>query len=85
MLSRALAILAAIGGALAVFFRLRSKQHQSDAAAATQRADTAEASADIHRRVNEARAEVQRQHRQEQQAIGQEVDAGKRDHLDNQW
>lgn len=85
MLTRALAILAAIGGALAVFFGLRSKQHQAEANAANQRAETAEASADTHRRVDDARQEVQERHRQEQQSIEQGLKDGERDHLDNRW
>lgn len=85
MLTRALAILAAIGGALAVFFGLRSKQLQAEAKAAEQRAETAEASADIHRRVDDARGSIQQQHRQEQQAIENSLKDGEHDHLDNRW
>lgn len=85
MLNRILAILAAIAGALAVFFGLRSKQHIAEAKAAEQRADAAEASADIHRKVDNAREAVQQRHREEQQRIEQGIESGARDHLDNTW
>lgn len=81
LLVKLLGMLAAIGGILALFFR--GNAYKAKAEAQQQRAATAEAVNDTHRRVDESRAQVGKKHRQERQQIDQEIDAGRRDHLDN--
>lgn len=85
MLNRALTILAAAAAFLAAFFGLRSRQHQAEATRDRQRAEAAEASSATHQRIAERSREVEQRHRAEQADSQERLDAGLRDHFEDDW
>lgn len=84
-MKRLLAFVMLILGGLAAFFRSRSKRFQAEAARERDRADQADAVNDAAHRRERDRERLGQKHRQEKQDAQEQLDAGDRDHLDNDW
>lgn len=84
-LIKLLAGLAAIGGFSALLFRAKEKQAQAEATRDRQRAEAAEASSATHQRIAERSREVEQRHRAEQADSQERLDAGLRDHFEDDW
>lgn len=85
MLRKFLAILAAIGGALAWLFSAKARRYQAEAKEQRQRAEQAEASAELHRRLDQDRAELAERHREETQNEKAALQEGRRDVHAGEW
>lgn len=85
MIKKVLAAIAAVAAFAAMFFRGQSIKHEAEAKRQSGRADSAEESAGLHRRVNKNVADVEQKNREEQVDAKSKFNAGDRDHLDNSW
>lgn len=87
MIETIVALLVALGAAILAALGFRAKQQRADSEAKryAEQAESAQAAASLHRRVEDAREETQAHHRQEKADAEAEVDAGRRDHLENRW
>lgn len=82
-MSRFLTILASLSTLFALFSR--GQAHKAKTKQQEQRADIAEARADQLQHTAQARTEIQQKHQQETQDAKARIDAGDRNHLDNNW
>ncbi len=80
----ALLIMAVLGG-VAAHFRGKANTARLERDREHERAEQAEAAADVHRRVDQARSDVAERHREEAVKTREEVAAGRRDHLTEGW
>lgn len=80
-----LAALALLGVVLAAWGKHRAERAATAAAEQRTRADQAEAGASASRRAEQARTDVAQKHRDRQRDEQARLDAGQRDHFEEDW